>query len=354
MRLFVALLVLALPAPALAAYPPDDWSEPFRTSEPGRVVNRLFIGAYASSWTWEQDGVSGSTVNYHYEGAAPGLLPEPFPIDEAGKQVNAAYLIDGRIDVHTAAGDVVTAVEGLEHPRHVQFMSDFDQRFTIVWQEGRKAFIVSGDPDGFGARRVLARGGGIRHLDLQAYVEETVVAWERKGRIYARWRLAGNGPFSPTKRIGTGRTRKIDIGFYDALGIGWTTRNRAVLVTKQDGKPLHKRTLAKGDVNGIGVQNGTVSWAANGKVQRLRFSPTGHETCLVALGDAHVHDSNGEDTAYTMEGALYINDTLIDEGDEYHQVQQDAASIVSWINADHEVWEARFSSGTGDPNCIGG
>jgi hypothetical protein len=345
-------LLLAVPASAAAAEP-DQWSEPFRVSAPGEVVKRLFVGSYASSWTWEKDGVAGSTVNRDQAGAAPGLLPEPFPVDEAGDDVHAAYLREGRIEVHTASGDVLTVAKRLKRPRDVQFGSDFNDGMTVVWREGRKAFIATGDPGGFAKPRILARGGGIRHLDLRPYTGETAVAWERKGRIYARWRFDSGAPFSATKRLGRGRTTKIDVGFGDGeLGIGWTTADRGVLVTKEEGKPLEKRTLAEGQPNGIGVQNGTVSWSANGRVERLRFSGTDRPICLVANGDGHVWDSNGEDTAYTMDGKLYVNDTLIDSGGEYRQVQQDASSIVSWINAQNEVMESRFSSGTGEPNCL--
>ena len=43
-------------------------------------------------------------------------------------------------------------------------------------------------------------------------------------------------------------------------------------------------------------------------------------------------DSNNENTAYTANGNLYVNDTLIDAGGSYRQVQQDASSVVAWIN----------------------
>ncbi|HEX5617810.1 MAG TPA: hypothetical protein VFX51_05295 [Solirubrobacteraceae bacterium] len=125
-----------------------------------------------------------------------------------------------------------------------------------------------------------------------------------------------------------------------------------MLVTKKVGSALRKRMLARGDINGLGVQSGTVSWAANGRVERWRFSPGGHARCVVALGDAHVRDSNGEDTAYTMDGNLYVNDALIDAGGEYHQVQQDASSVVSWITADRKLVESTWSEGTGGPNCL--
>ena len=69
-----------------------------------------------------------------------------------------------------------------------------------------------------------------------------------------------------------------------------------MLVTKSPHRSPAKRTLATGDIDGIGVQGGTVSWAANGTVRRLRFD--GGATCLVARADdAHVWDSNNENTA---------------------------------------------------------
>jgi hypothetical protein len=351
--LLVAVLLATCTSAAWGADPPDEWSPPRPVSKPGQIVTRSFLANYASSWIWKQAGVVKSTVNYAFPGAAPGLLPEPFLTNERGDKFHAAYQQRGRIFVRTAAGDELTVADGLRRPKHAQFASDFDEALTVVWQTGRKAFIATGDADGgFTEPQVLASGRGIRHLKLQSYIKETAVAWERNGRIYARWRFASDSPFRKPEQIGIGRTTKIDIGYYDAMGIGWTAADRAVLVTKKAGAALRKRTLARGDINGIGVQNGTVSWAANGRVERWRFSPGRHTRCLVALGDAHVWDSNGEDTAYTMDGNLYVNDTLIDAGGEYRQVQQDASSVVSWITADDKLMESRWGSGTGDPNCL--
>jgi len=351
--LLVALLLVSCTSAAQGADPPDEWEHPRTVSKPGQIVTRSFLANFASSWIWKKAGVVGSTINYAYPGAAPGLLPEPFPTNERGDEFHAAYLQRGRIFVRTDVGDELTVADGLRRPRHAQFASDFNDALTVVWQTRRKAFIATGDADGaFSEPQVLARGRGIRHLKLQSSVDETVVAWEHKGRIYARWRFTSDEPFSEPERIGSGRTTKIDIGFNDAMAIGWTTADRVELVTKTARGTLQKQTLAQGHINGIGVQASTVSWAANGRVERWRFSPPAQTRCLVARGDAHVWDSNNEDTAYTMHGNLYVNDALIDAGGTYRQVQQDASSVVSWITAKRKLVESRWNSATGDPNCL--
>jgi hypothetical protein len=53
-----------------------------------------------------------------------------------------------------------------------------------------------------------------------------------------------------------------------------------------------------------------------------------------------------------MDGNLYVNDALIDARGEYHQVQQDASSVVSWITAEHTLVESAWAEGTGGPNCL--
>jgi hypothetical protein len=198
-------------------------------------------------------------------GAAPGLLPNPFPTNERGDEFHAAYEQRGRIFVRTATGDELTVADGLRHAKHAQFASDFNDALTVVWQTRRKPFIATGDAgSGFTSRR--------------------------------SWRAVATSVTSSCSRTPT-KPPSLGNATDGSTLAGVSSRMRA---RNEEGRGSAPKADARGGTStASGVKNGTVSWAANGRVERWRFSPGGYAPCLVALGDAHVWDSNSEETLRT-------------------------------------------------------